>query len=63
VLHRCTDVRGGGSKRRLRQVDFRRLREGVEGQVERLEYDPNRTAYIALIKYPPGELATCQHTQ
>lgn len=51
--------RGGGSKRRLRQVDFRRQQEGVEGQVERLEYDPNRTAYIALVRYPPGEERSC----
>jgi ribosomal protein L2 len=53
----CADVlpcRGGGSKRRLREVDFVRRREGVEGVVERLEYDPNRTGYIALVKYPPG---------
>lgn len=45
--------RGGGSKRRLRAVDFVRQRDGVEGVVERLEYDPNRTGYIALVKYPP----------
>lgn len=46
--------RGGGSKRRLREVDFARRREGVEGVVERLEYDPNRTGYIALVRYPGG---------
>jgi large subunit ribosomal protein L2 len=44
--------RGGGHKRRLRDVDFTRRREGVEGVVERLEYDPNRTGYIALVRYP-----------
>lgn len=56
-LHRADAVscRGGGSKRRLREVDFVRRQEGVEGVVERLEYDPNRTGYIALVKYPPGE--------
>lgn len=52
--HACACRRGGGSKRRLRNVDFLRRREGVEGLVERLEYDPNRTGYIALVKYPPG---------
>jgi large subunit ribosomal protein L2 len=51
--------RGGGSKRRLRAVDFVRQRDGVEGVVERLEYDPNRTGYIALVKYPPGGTGAC----
>lgn len=46
--------RGGGAKRRLRLVDFSRRKEGVEGVVERLEYDPNRTGYIALVTYPSG---------
>ncbi len=49
--------RGGGHKRRYRLIDFKRTKFGVQGRVERLEYDPNRTAFIALIKYDDGELA------
>ncbi len=50
--------RGGGHKRAYRIVDFkRRAKFGVPGVVERLEYDPNRTAFIALVKYQDGELA------
>jgi large subunit ribosomal protein L2 len=49
--------RGGGHKRRYRVVDFKRLKYDVEATVERLEYDPNRTAFIALIKYSDGEIA------
>jgi large subunit ribosomal protein L2 len=49
--------RGGGHKRSYRLVDFRRTRFGDVATVERLEYDPNRTAFIALIKYEDGELA------
>ena len=49
--------RGGGHKRSYRMVDFKRRKWDVEGTVERLEYDPNRTAFIALIKYADGELA------
>ncbi|MBK8907560.1 MAG: 50S ribosomal protein L2 [Rhodospirillales bacterium] len=49
--------RGGGHKRRYRLVDFRRTRFDVPATVERLEYDPIRTAFIALIKYEDGELA------
>jgi len=49
--------RGGGHKRTYRTVDFKRRKFGVEGTVERIEYDPNRTAFIALIKYSDGELA------
>ena len=49
--------RGGGHKRSLRTVDFRRTKKGVTATVERLEYDPNRTAFIALIKYQDGEQA------
>jgi large subunit ribosomal protein L2 len=49
--------RGGGHKRRYRIVDFKRRRFDVPATVERLEYDPNRTAFIALIKYQDGELA------
>jgi large subunit ribosomal protein L2 len=49
--------RGGGAKKLYRLVDFKRRKFGVVGTVERLEYDPNRTAFIALIKYTDGELA------
>jgi large subunit ribosomal protein L2 len=49
--------RGGGHKRRYRVIDFKRQKYDVEGTVERLEYDPNRTAFIALIRYADDELA------
>ena len=49
--------RGGGHKRSYRLVDFKRNKFDVSATVERIEYDPNRTAYIALIKYDDGELA------
>jgi len=49
--------RGGGHKRLYRIVDFKRRKFDVAGTVERLEYDPNRTAFIALIKYDDGELS------
>lgn len=48
---------GGGHKQRYRLVDFKRRKFGVAATVERLEYDPNRSAFIALIKYTDGELA------
>jgi len=47
--------RGGGHKRLYRMVDFKRDNFGVEGKVARLEYDPNRTAHIALVIYSNGE--------
>lgn len=49
--------RGGGHKRLYRQVDFKRLKFDVPASVERIEYDPNRSAFIALIKYEDGELS------
>ena len=49
--------RGGGHKRALRTVDFKRLKHDQPARVERIEYDPNRTGFIALIKYEDGELA------
>ncbi|MBK5912612.1 50S ribosomal protein L2 [Rhodothalassium salexigens] len=49
--------RGGGHKRTYRRVDFKRQKVDMPATVERLEYDPNRTAFIALIKYEDGELA------
>ncbi|MBX4336319.1 50S ribosomal protein L2 [Bartonella raoultii] len=47
---------GGGHKRSYRFVDFKRLKRGISAKVERLEYDPNRTAFIALIRYDDGQL-------
>ena len=49
--------RGGGHKRTYRTIDFRRRKFDVSATVERLEYDPNRTAFIALIRYEDGEQA------
>jgi large subunit ribosomal protein L2 len=48
---------GGGHKRTYRIIDFKRRKWDVEATVERLEYDPNRTAFIALLKYADGEQA------
>lgn len=47
--------RGGGHKRKYRVIDFKRDKEGMVGNVRSIEYDPNRTAYIALIEYADGE--------
>ena len=47
--------RGGGHKRSYRIIDFRRSKDGVVGRIERLEYDPNRSANIALVLYADGE--------
>ena len=55
--HITAHHRGGGHKRRLRLVDFKRRKFDVTATVERLEYDPNRSGFIALIKYADGELA------
>jgi large subunit ribosomal protein L2 len=49
--------RGGGHKRRYRLVDFKRRKFDVPATVERLEYDPNRTGFIALLRYDDGELS------
>jgi large subunit ribosomal protein L2 len=49
--------RGGGHKQRYRIVDFKRRKQGVPAVVERIEYDPNRSANIALLKYADGERA------
>ena len=46
---------GGGHKHHYRLIDFKRNKDGVQGVVERLEYDPNRSANIALVKYTDGE--------
>ena len=49
--------RGGGHKRRYRQIDFKRRKFDIPATVERIEYDPNRSAFIALLKYDDGELS------
>src|SRR3984957_15840797 len=50
-----TRHQGGGSRQKYRIIDFKRDKDGVAGVVERLEYDPNRTSHIALIKYADGD--------
>jgi large subunit ribosomal protein L2 len=50
-----TRHQGGGHKRHYRIIDFKRNKDGVVGRVERLEYDPNRSAHIALVCYADGE--------
>jgi large subunit ribosomal protein L2 len=47
--------RGGGAKRLYRKIDFKRLKDGVPAKVAQIEYDPNRSAYIALLHYVDGE--------
>jgi large subunit ribosomal protein L2 len=49
--------RGGGHKQSYRTIDFKRLKRDVNATVERIEYDPNRTSFIALVKYSDGEQA------
>lgn len=51
----CTRHQGGGHKRHYRMIDFKRDKDGVPGRVEHLEYDPNRSANIALVLYADGE--------
>jgi large subunit ribosomal protein L2 len=47
--------RGGGAKRRYRQIDFKRVKDGIPAKVASIEYDPNRSASIALLNYADGE--------
>src|SRR5216110_621489 len=47
--------RGGGAKRRYRRIDFKRRKDGVPARVASIEYDPNRSASIALLNYADGE--------
>src|SRR5919108_1212994 len=47
--------RGGGAKRLYRKIDFKRRKDGVPARVAHIEYDPNRSAYIALLHYVDGE--------
>ena len=53
--HITTRHRGGGHKQHYRLIDFRRDKDGIPAKVERIEYDPNRTAHIALLCYVDGE--------
>jgi large subunit ribosomal protein L2 len=46
--------RGGGAKRRYRKIDFKRVKDGIPAKVATIEYDPNRSSYIALINYADG---------
>ena len=55
--HITSRRRGGGHKQAYRLIDFKRKKMDMSATVERLEYDPNRTAFIALVKYEDGELA------
>ncbi len=52
-----TRFRGGGNKRAYRQIDFKRSKTGIPATVKALEYDPNRSAFIALLSYQDGEKA------
>src|ERR1700739_1160321 len=49
--------RGGGAKRLYRKIDFKRRKDGIPAKVAHIEYDPNRSAYIALLHYADGEKA------
>jgi len=49
-----TRHRGGGHKQQYRVIDFKRIKDGVTARVERIEYDPNRSAHIALLAYADG---------
>jgi large subunit ribosomal protein L2 len=59
--HIAVRRRGGGHKRMYRRIDFRRQKHGVAATVLEIEYDPNRSARIALLKYADGELAYIVH--
>lgn len=55
--------RGGGNKRRYRKVDFKRDKFGVRGRIAEVEYDPNRSAFIALVHYEDGEKRYILHVR
>jgi large subunit ribosomal protein L2 len=55
--HMTSSRVGGGHKRRYRLIDFKRRKFDMPATIERLEYDPNRTAFIALVRYADGELS------
>src|SRR6186997_3023302 len=52
---RTMRYRGGGHKKRYRIIDFKRNKDGIQGIVQTIEYDPNRSAFIALVNYADGE--------
>ena len=49
--------RGAGHKRKYREIDFHRKKDDIKARIERIEYDPNRSAYVALIKYEDGQMS------
>jgi len=53
--HRTVRHRGGGHKRRYRIIDFKRQKDGIKATVQTIEYDPNRSCWISLLKYEDGE--------
>jgi len=53
--HRSMRYKGGGHKKKYRVIDFKRNKKGIEAKVQSIEYDPNRTAFIALVEYTDGE--------
>lgn len=53
--HRTVRYRGGGHKRRYRIIDFQRQKDGMTATVQTIEYDPNRSCWISLVKYEDGE--------
>ena len=55
--HISTRHHGGGAKQRMRIVDFKRVKQGVEATVKEIAYDPTRSAYLALLEYADGELS------
>src|SRR5437879_9893692 len=55
--------RGGGHKRAYRRIDFKRRKFDVPARVERIEYDPNRTGFIPLVRYEGGEAASSRAPQ
>lgn len=61
--HITSRRRGGGHKRKYRRIDFRRDKIGVTGRVAEIEYDPNRTANIALVQYEDGEKRYILHVR
>jgi large subunit ribosomal protein L2 len=61
--HITSRRRGGGHKRRYRRIDFRRDKHGIPGRIAEIEYDPNRSARIALVHYADGEKRYILHTR
>ncbi len=61
--HITSRRRGGGHKRRYRRIDFRRDKHGIPGRIAEIEYDPNRSARIALVHYADGEKRYILHAR